>query len=182
MKTYQLHFAFTHVPPVLRRGRHALILLQNEDGNYVLGAKKLYPQGIFRLVGGGIEGEEDPTTGAVRELQEEFGLKYSRDQLTPLAQIRATISETSTGRAYEFTTFLYLAHCVQKDLHPSDDLDGMETFSREEVNALVDRFYDLSDELVSLKGKYAEQDEWAFRWSDYGKYYGRVHEIAMELA
>lgn len=181
MQSFQLHFSFTHTPPVLRRGRHALILLQNENGEYILGAKNIYPRGIYRLVGGGIEGVEDPTEGALRELQEEFGLRYSKDQLRHLATITADIAESSTGKTYTFTTYLYFANCVQNELRPSDDLDGMETFTREEVNALVDRYYDLSDELIHLKGKYGDSDEWAFRWSDYGKYYGRVHEIAMEL-
>lgn len=181
MQTYDLHFSFTHTPPVLRRGRHALILLVNEHGKYILGAKNLYPQGIYRLVGGGLNPGEDPQEGATRELNEEFQLSYTSDQLTPLAQIQADITETGSGKKYAFTTYLYTATCKMAELRPSDDLDGMEDFTREEINALVDRYYDLSDELINLQGKYGDQDEWAFRWSDYGKFYGRVHEIAMEL-
>lgn len=181
MNTYDLHFSFTHVPPVLRRGRHALILLENETGKYILGAKNIYPQGIYRLVGGGLESGEDPHAGAVRELNEEFGLSYTREQLLPLTEIRAEIIETGTGKRYTFVTYLYHASCQMADLHPSDDLDGMKEFTREEINALVDRYYDLPDTLIKIAGKYGDQDEWAFRWSDYGKFYGRVHEIAMEL-
>lgn len=181
IKKFDLHFSFTHVPPVLRRGRHALILLENEERKYILGAKHIYPQGIYRLVGGGLEINEDPHSGAVRELNEEFQLSYTQEQLQPLAEIVAEIVETGTGKQYTFVTYLYSAVCQMSDLHPSDDLDGMKEFSREEINALVDRYYDLPDELIKLSGKYGNQDEWAFRWSDYGKFYGRVHEIAMEL-
>lgn len=182
MKSYELHFSFTHVPPVMRRGRHALILLENEEGKFILGAKNIYPQGIYRLVGGGLNLDEDEHEGAVRELNEEFLLSYTKEQLTPLATVQAEIDETSTGDHYRFVTYLYKAICNTADLHPSDDLDGMHAFSREEMNALIDRYYDLSDELIVVRKPNGTPDDQKFRWSDYGKLYGKIHEIAMEHA
>lgn len=182
MKTYQLFFSFAHTPPVLLRGRHALILLENEEGKFVLGAKHIYPTGIFRLVGGGIEEGEDPHAAAARELQEEFGVPYQQEQLRPLAEITAHIQETSTGRQLLFVTYLYHAKCQMQMLQPSDDLDGMVAYSREEINALVDRYYDLSDALITVSGSDPDpKKDLPFSWSDYGKFYGRVHEIAMEV-
>lgn len=180
MTNYDLHFSFTHVPPVMKRHRHALILLENEEGKFVLGAKNIYPKGIYRLAGGGLDGNENEKLGAMRELKEEFGVEYDEDDIQLLATITAESAESSSGKIYSFVTYLFHAHCQSADLHPSDDLDGMQAFTREEINALIDRYYDLSDELITLNDKPVEKNMY-FRWSDYGKFYGRVHEIAMEL-
>lgn len=177
---YQLSFSFTHVPPVMKRGYHALISVRDKQGNFILGAKDIYPQGIYRLVGGGLKPGEDPQKGACRELNEEFKTHLNPSDLHPLAAITVKLDEQSTQRQYAFVTTVYQTTCQVSDLHPSDDLDGMKVLSREQMNALVDRYYDLSDELIALTEH--GEDSQAFRWRDYGRLYGRIHEIVLELS
>lgn len=161
-----LSFTFTDIPHTFLRGNRALILLKDQEGKYVLGCKKVYPNGIYRLAGGGIEEGEDPQTAVCRELKEELGI--TRENMKELATLVLTLNSPKQSvhmKLHLFTTTLQ-AH---ETLHPSDDLDGVIHLTREEMNALVDRFYDLQDEPDML-------------WSHYGKVYGRVHEIALELA
>lgn len=158
-----LSFSFPEIPHTFLRGNRALIVLKDAEGKYVVGCKNVYPNGIYRLAGGGIEEGEDPTVAASRELEEELGIST---KLEPLAVIRVHMNSPKQDvdmKLYLFSGTLQTGEM----LHPSDDLDGVKHLTREEMNALVDRFYDL-------------QDTDDMQWSLYGAVYGRVHEIALD--
>ncbi len=180
-QTYCSTFSFTHVPAVMKRGRHALIVLQDEHGNYILGVKDIYPQGIYRLIGGGLDDGEDPQVGASRELEEEMGIHTQPSDLSHLATITAKIHETTTNKHYSFTTYLYHVRANTSDLHPADDLDGMKAFSKEEMIDLINRYNQLPSDLAVVAKQHDGKAPAEFRWSDYGALYGRIHEIALKL-
>lgn len=162
-----LHFHFDKIPKPFTRGDRALIVLKDLDGKFVLGCKDVYPHGIYRLPGGGREGDESPLFAAGRELQEELGITRTETEWSAEKTIHLSI--TSPEATKELKLFLFAT--VQKQgeiLTPSDDLDGIMHLSVEEMHALIDRFYDLSD--IEAPG-----------WADYGKVYGKVHEIALLL-
>lgn len=178
MQPYQANFSFDYVPPVLKRGSHALLVLQDPAGKYILGSKNIYPDGIYRFIGGGIE-DEDPQAGASRELKEELGIFIPAYQLEPLARMTAEIEETSSNQQHLFETYLY--HATTKPdqvLHPSSDLDGIVHFSREEVQQLIKNYQSLSSALINLN---PENNDGQFRWSDYGKFYSQIHQIGLDL-
>lgn len=178
-----LHFSFTHVPPVMKRGRHALIMVIDEHGKFVLGQKEIYPPGIVRFVGGGLEGNEDPKVGAARELEEELGIRVHPSALNQVSTIISQIDEESTKKQYNFTTYLYSYHCDSQDLAADDDLDGIKHLSIKEMEELISTYASLSSELITLTSKnplIPEEDQ--FRWSDYGKLYGEIHRIGLEFA
>lgn len=176
MRVINLNYSFSHVPPVMRRGRHALILLQDKNGGYVLGHKKVYPEGIVRMVGGGIDPNEDPQLGASRELQEELGIAVSPQQLTPLVEIIAQVE--GPENEYTFITFVYFYQLIDEALHPADDIEAIRTLNRNEFKELIERFRNLPTELFGT----VKDPEYQFRWSDYGSFYAEVHASALEEA
>lgn len=177
----KLQFTFTHVPPVMKRGRHTLIMVIDEQGKFVLGAKDIYPPGIVRFVGGGLEGTEDPKLGAARELQEELGILVHPSALQSVATIIAQIDEESTGKHFDFTTYLYALRADSQDILADDDLDGLKHLTIKEMETLIETYAALPDDLITIPSKNPLiPEEEVFRWSDYGKLYGEIHRIGLE--
>lgn len=174
MQTYHLNFHFEPVPPIMTRGEHVLIVLKDMEGNYVLGAKDIYPEGIYRFVGGGLDGN-GPIEGAARELEEELGITVESMVLTELAIIEATIE--SVEKEYHFKTHLFYYYLSDQAVNPADDLDGVKRLTIPEMEALIQRYTQLSTELVSVDDRKPVR----FRWSDYGKLYGPIHQIGLDL-
>lgn len=177
VRQYSFRFSFDPVPPNLLRSRHALIVVKDVSGNYVLGRKNIYPKGIVRFVGGGIKNGEAPAMGAQRELFEELGLHVLAKKLRQLAEIHAEI--TSRGEKVLFTTYLFFADIGNTKLKPSDDLDGIVHFTTEEMRDLIQKYTHLPSDLVTVKQPHDVRE--SFRWSDYGAYYSQVHKIGLEL-
>ncbi len=178
MQQINQSFSFSHIPPVLLRKRHALILLT--DGTFFyLGKKPIYPTNIYRMVGGGLDDEEDATLGALRELREETGIVKDSKTLYPLLEFRSTIYEESSGNTVDFVTNVFWTHCTRSEIHPSDDITDVGAFDTKEFQSLIARYALLDSTLRQFPGKYADMESTQFRWSDYGAYYGKLHELAL---
>jgi len=174
VRQYSFHFSFDPVPPIMRRGRHVLIVIKDITGKYVLGRKHVYPKGIVRFVGGGIEIGEDPAIGAVRELHEELGLVIPPKKVQKLAEIHVEI--TSKNEDIIFTTYLFFAQVGDTKFVPSGDLNGVARLTVEEVKDLIERFQRLftKSEPLSSSGE-------TIFWSNYSALYGEIHRIGLEL-
>lgn len=172
MNTYDLKLQLSTIPPVFKRKRHVLILLQNTAGNYILGSKHHYPANIARMIGGGLHEYEDSQLGGARELQEETGLIVSAEDLTPLATISAHLTDPQQ-QTWNFDTFLFFYNVGSQELAATDDLDALVELSENDFNELLERFFHLSTAL---------HPEMQFRWSDYGMLYGEIHRIALTEA
>lgn len=160
------------VPPLYRRGQHALILVRNQAGNFILGSKEMYPDQISRMVGGGLDRDEDPATGAARELEEELHLHVPPHELQPLAIVVADI--THQQEKISFTTWLYYYQLQgEQQIQPDDDLDGVAELTQSEVEQLIERYSQLEG-LVNKENHFA--------WVDYGALYGPMHQIALQRA
>ncbi|MEP7166509.1 MAG: NUDIX hydrolase [Candidatus Woesebacteria bacterium] len=167
-KNYTISLQFSRTMEVLNRGDRSLLILLDPEGKYVLGSKEVYPKDIYRLAGGGVDQGEDPQIAAARELKEELGIDRSPGEMEPKATI--TIAVTSPEKTQEFQIFLFETKLrTTEKIVPADDIQGVVHLSTDEMKTLIDRFSHLSD----------ARD---FSWSDYGKLYGRVHEIVLELA
>jgi hypothetical protein len=60
MEQVRLDLTLHHTFGNLLRKKHVLVVIQNHSGNVLLGQKPdFYPEGICRLIGGGIEEGED---------------------------------------------------------------------------------------------------------------------------
>lgn len=92
-----------------RRG--ALVLLQDPRGRLLLHLRDTGPDvshgGLWSLFGGGVEPGETLVQAAVRELQEEIGVAFGADALTPFAWV---VSDgPRRGRLYVFTADIDVA-------------------------------------------------------------------------
>ncbi len=177
VRQYSFQFSFDPIPPNLLRNRHALIVVKEVFGNYVLGRKNIYPKGIMRFVGGGIKNGEDPVMGAQRELFEELGLRVLAKKLHQLAEIHTEIITKNT--TVLFTRYLFFVDIGNTKLKPSDDLDGVAHLTVEEMRDLIQKYMHLSTDLVIVKQSNEVKE--SFRWSDYGTFYSKVHKIGLEL-
>lgn len=171
MTTHHLTLELNTIPQVMTRGRHVLILVENADGEFVLGAKKQYPEGIQRMVGGGVEGDEVASVAASRELHEELGVTVAPDQLRHLFTLTAEITLRGTDQRYTFVTDVFHVNLGDEALQPSSDLDGLVYVRRSELEKLIDRYQHLSTEVDPQKH---------FAWADYGQLYGPMHQLALE--
>jgi 8-oxo-dGTP pyrophosphatase MutT (NUDIX family) len=174
MKEYQFNYQFSPIPKFMKKGKQVMIVLRNKKGNFILGAKNIYPKGIYRFVGGGVD-DDTFEQAAIRELREELEIDVSANQLTPLA--KCIVNVTDGSEKVYFETVLYLINLDRQKLQPSDDLDGIVELTKEEILQLAEQYKHLPTELIDLGGK----NPGIFRWSDYGIFMSEVHKIAMEL-
>lgn len=156
----------TTMPPVFLRGEHVPVLIRNQDNMFILGTKEMYPEGIARLVGGGLD-EDTPLKGAIREVQEELQIALTPDQLTPLARVAYHISHSED---IVFTAHLFFAS-IDQPVHPSDDLDGIIELSELELEKLIEKYAQLTSQTLPDLG---------FSWKDYGIIFGDLHQIALD--
>lgn len=179
LPTHNFEHEFTHIPPVMKRGEHVLIVIQDKQQNYLLGSKKIYPQGIYRLVGGGVEAHQAPLQAAIDELLEELQLKVKASDLNKLAIIKADLYETSSQTEHHFTTHLYHLNLnTTSNIKPSDDLDDIKILTQDQLIDLIHLYQSLPKDLITVGKRSPTQP---FRWSDYGQFYSQVHQIALDL-
>lgn len=171
MRTFDLTFHLATVPPVFRRDNHALIMVTDTEGNFILGGKKRYPDQIYRFVGGGIEKGENEHLAACRELEEELGIKTTPAELTPVAIVKA-VFESPDEQPIHFTTFLYHYQLPSGAVpHPSDDLDALHTLTPSALRELITRFQQLPT---------VPDPDLCFSWADYGQVYAKIHQIGLD--
>lgn len=170
---FTLNLTMDIVPPVAKRGRHALILLENNHGKYLLGSKDIYPENVYRMIGGGIEDGEDALPAAARELFEETGLDLPPDQLKHLNTITAQMDEASTGKHFTFVTYLYYVNVGNQKLTPSDDIQGLKEMTRSDIELLITEYQQLPKTIDT-------SEDSNFSWYDYGQLYGAIHQIALD--
>lgn len=176
MSVSEISFSASYeiLPPSFFRGHISLIILKQGDA-WILGRKEIYPDGIARLVGGGVEDGEELVVAAARELFEEVGVRVPTTQLVPLTTVRCSFEERSTGKKPVFQASLFFCELSSDTtLHPDDDLDDLWECSTEEFREIIGRFSTLNPDLKDSKT--------GFRWADYGEVYAFIHKLALDLA
>lgn len=169
MKDYQIHLQMIEFPPIVKRGEHALILLQNAAGEFVLATKDIYPKGISRMVGGGMDAGENPDVAAARELAEETGIQVKPKAVTHLATVTAHITN-AIGDQLTFVTHLYYYNLGEQIVTPQDDIKAVTALSEEKYFELLHRYEQLPKTI---------DDKHGFAWYDYGQLYGFIHRLAV---
>jgi 8-oxo-dGTP pyrophosphatase MutT (NUDIX family) len=170
MAIYSLAFSVQKAPPIMLRKRHVLILLRDRNNQYILGRKNIYPPGITRMVGGGVEEHEPFFAAAARELYEELKYSVPRRELIELAKVNALISDADRNK-YQFNTVIYFVQLDKKPISPGDDLDGIIRLSDPDFLSLIQKYKQLPKEI---------DPKFGFAWYDYGQLYSQIHQIAWE--
>jgi len=156
----------------LYRKRHVLILVVDNDSNFILGKKKgFYPDHIARMLGGGIEENEDPKIAAKREIEEELLVDVSIDYFKELCSI---ITQASTNEGdMEMQTWVYTLKLPDSTvIKPSDDITGIQVFTQEQYDNLL-------KDMLSLTGEFVT-DKFSFLWADWSKIYTPIHKYAID--
>lgn len=164
----------------LYRKNHVLVLVCTQDGGYILGSKvNFYPSEITRMIGGGINANEEPRVAAKRELDEELGINVALSRLKDCVVIK-TIADTTEGEM-TMTTYVFTLKITQDEelnITPSDDISGVTRYTTDEYQKLVENMANLEGTYVGVTtaGK-----EFTFDWSDWGKIYAPIHRAALDV-
>ncbi len=158
----------------LYRKKLALIAVRDLDGKILIGSKpNFFPEGISRMLGGGIQEDEDERLGALRELEEELGVTATVDELKPLLQINVH-AEDKDGNIFDNSTFIYFYQLKDNNYKAGDDVKSI-------VKLTVDELYELGEKYEALAGdNWYNGIEGKHSWGDYGKVYGPIHKYTAE--
>lgn len=156
------------------RDRTTLILSRDGNGKLLLGASDQYPSGIVRMIGGGVDKEEDVLMAAIREVKEETGADITSEELVELVAINleGTFSEAN----YKHTISVYFLNSTKDNLLAGDDVSEIVAMTEDEYRGLVANMRSLKADHMS------STEESAYSWGDFGKVYGFVHEVALDEA
>ena len=151
-----------------------VVLARDNKGLWLLGEKShFYPEGIVRMLGGGMDANEgNPLIAIQRELQEETGVEIDEDKLVPLihAEIIGKLPANGIAKASVFVFYVQLPGSEVA----ADDISGFARYTDQELLALVQRYEQLPSDIV-IRG-----DEPDATWADYGKVWGPIHKSAFE--
>ena len=155
------------------RKETVLILCQDEFGRFLLGAKPyLYPEGIARMLGGGVDENEDIKIAAQREIKEELNYSVKLDEIKPLCDV-ITRAESPTEK-YEMTSHVFYINVDSKKVSPGDDVKNILYLNEKEYIEMANKLLTLSPDLIynGQEGRYS--------WADFGKVYGFIQIKSLE--
>lgn len=159
----------------LYRKRLALIAVQDSEGNILVGSKpNFYPKGIYRMVGGGVDENEDHIVGAQRELKEELGINVELSDLKLLLQVNVHAVDKE-GKEYNNSNFIYFYQLKHNNYKAGDDIKSI-------IKLSVDELYKLGEEYESLnENDWFKSEMENYNWKDYGKVYGPIHKLTASI-
>ncbi|CAM4362276.1 NUDIX hydrolase [Nocardia ninae] len=158
----------------LFRRKCVLIAAQDSEGHILIGAKpRFYPPTISRLLGGGVDGGESFVQAALRELEEELGVKLEAGSLTPLVLFETSATDED-GNEYYNETVVFGATIGDQAYQPGDDVTHIIRMTPDEVYELGERYEQLPDAL------WHNGEEGLYAWSDYAKLYGPIHKVTAD--
>ena len=158
----------------LYRKQCTLVAVENEAGKILIGAKPyFYPPTIARMLGGGVDEDEEVDVALVRELSEELGVTLDRSDFTPLIKFN-TYATDETGKEFHNQTFVYHAKIGNQKYQAGDDVKFILELTADELYHLGGHYEELPETLW-YKGPEGE-----FCWADYAKMYGPIHKMTAE--
>jgi len=152
------------------RDRTVLIMCRDCKGKFLLGSKgDLYPKGIVRLIGGGVDKEESVHEAAIREIKEEMGIDIDESDLIDLVEVK--VQGRYQDQIYNTSVFVCFLESTKDDYVAGDDVHEIVSFTESEYRQLIRNFMALEDTKDARIG---------FSWKDYGKVYGFIHQAAID--
>ena len=125
-----------------RRGE-VVFAIANRKQKILLHTKSFYPDGVFRLPGGGIRWDEKVEDALYREVEEETGLTAQIDRFV------AVIEYEVRRKRQSFATYLFLLNSDGKKAKAQDlneDIAAFKTVTRAELAAVGQQLRHLPEE------------------------------------
>jgi 8-oxo-dGTP pyrophosphatase MutT (NUDIX family) len=144
-----------------RRGE-VVMVVPNQQGQLWLHTKSFYPPGVFRLMTGGLEGDEKPHKAMLREVEEETSFKTKIDRC--LAVITYTFS--GNGLVMPFVSYVFLTFPTTGRPYPTDPNEAITEFRAVTVEELAET----AQQLRSIED----------RFRDWGVFRAIAHELTGE--
>lgn len=158
----------------LYRKKCVLIAVENHEGKILIGAKPyMFPPTIARLLGGGVDENEDVKLAAVRELEEELGVKTSPEKLTELV-LFAIDAKDDAGRTFHNDTYVYHVNIGDQKFQAGDDVKHIIALTPDELYDLGISYAELPETL------WYNGPEGMYSWADYAKMYSPIHRVVAE--
>jgi ADP-ribose pyrophosphatase YjhB (NUDIX family) len=142
-----------------RRGE-VVFAIRNRRGEIILHTKTFYPEGVYRLPGGGIRWDEEVENALFREIEEETGLPVTVEKFVAL------ILYEVRRRKKPFASYVFLLSTDK--LHPSvqdpgERISAFKGVSAAELRAITQLLRTLPDE-----------------WRTWGKFRALAHELVAD--
>lgn len=157
-----LNMMFKMTPKKPRRAE-VVMVIPNEQGHLWLHTKDFYPEGVYRLMTGGIDSGEKPDKSLLREVGEETGFAVKIDRC--LAVITYTL--TAAEGTLPFASYVFLTRPAAGQPHPTDPGERITHFKAVPVAELLT----LVQNLRALSGPF----------QDWGIFRAMAHQVAYEM-
>jgi len=144
-----------------RRGE-VIMVIPNIEGQIWLHTKAFYPQGVYRLMTGGLEPGEKPHLAFQREAEEETGLKTKIDRC--LAVITYLLQ--GQNKRQPFVSYVFKTIPTTGSPRPIDPYEAITGFKAVPASALGD----VAQKLGSLPGN----------WADWGIFRAVAHDVVQQ--
>ena len=144
-----------------RRGE-VVMVMPNPAGQIWLHRKVFYPDGVYRLMTGGIHEDESAEQALKREALEETGFTVK------IARSLAVVTyKFSTDRvSYPFVSYVFLTTPIEGMPTPTDPDEAIQDFQAVPIEAL----FDTARQLRQLKGDFA----------DWGNFRAATHDLTVK--
>ncbi|MEN6478937.1 MAG: NUDIX hydrolase [Anaerolineales bacterium] len=146
-----------------RRQAEVILALRRPDGTFAVQTKSFYPDGVYRLMTGGIKKGENLIDAVLRESWEETG------EHVHIERFLATIEShfVHGGEEIVFTSYLFLVTDDGGELVPADDSEDITDYQFVTLGELLA----VADQLESLGPD----------WVDWGRFRAAPHRVLVEL-
>jgi 8-oxo-dGTP pyrophosphatase MutT (NUDIX family) len=144
-----------------RRGE-IVLAIENNKGEILLHTKSFYPDGVFRMMTGGIHYDESVLHGLQREAMEETGAVLP--SITPVAVLFYTFMHEN--QRVPFISYLFHTRISELEPKPQDTEENISAFRWVDMNGLQSTI----DQLLNL----------AQEWEDWGRMRSLCHLLLLE--
>jgi 8-oxo-dGTP pyrophosphatase MutT (NUDIX family) len=160
----------------LFRKETVLVACKTSKGTFLFGEKKgFYPDGIFRLIGGGVEESDNSLVEAAKaEVKEETGFETKISDLIELGMVDIRATDEEQKKYHHMIHLFFLKIPENEKLKANDDLTNIIELNLEQTKKLVEKYKNIPKNSRGMEGGLE------FSWYDYAQVYGPVHQFVLE--
>lgn len=176
MQTFKLNLSIEKPFGNLFRAETVLIICHTANNTILLGDKVgFYPEGISRLLGGGVEKSDTSLVDAAQsELEEETCYRPSKKSLKHVAQFVISARDSQKKRYSHTAHVFYCKIPPEVTVQASDDVTHISEATVDQLKTLAQKYSTLSKEAIASDGSLQ------YSWYDFGQVYAPIHSFAAQ--